>query len=288
VHLLEKIAQEPVPFRISEFSAGGGPGKVYDQMHKLFCNILTADPGTVPLVQTFFIFPHGKYCASKREVLANEATFKRQVREAARGIGRRPAIVLLDLDSVATSSCLGRGALPVWESELRFEVDQFQSLPHTVVYAEAGYSDANRPKYTARVLNAIGIRKIRGFYTNDTHHVWTIDEVHWAQKVSGRTGGAHFIVNTAENGTGQLRTRHPHRQGNEVLCNPPGRALGPRPTTATGSPLADAWLWTYEPGKSSGSCHGGPRGGTFWPARAYGEAERANEKLGPGYPSRPY
>jgi endoglucanase len=116
---------------------------------------------------------------------------------------------------------------------------------------------------------------------------WTITEVQWATKISQRAGGAHFIVNTAQNGQGPLLNPHPSRQGIEDLCNPPGRGLGPEPTTDTGIPLGDAWLWTSPPGNSSG-CGGGPKGGVFWTARAIDLASRANSQLGPGYPRTPY
>ncbi len=75
------------------------------------------------------------------------------------------------------------------------------------------------------------------------------------------THGAHFVVNTAQNGQGPLLNKHPPQQGVEDLCNPPGRGLGPRPTTSTGFPHVDAFLWTHVPGNSSGSCNGGPPSG---------------------------
>ena len=124
-----------------------------------------------------------------------------------------------------------------------------QALPHTVVYIEGGYSDLNTPAYTAKVLNAVGVCKIRGFFTNDTHDNWTSLEVKWATAIAKRTHGAHFIVNTASNGRGALRNHNRRKNGNEDLCNPPGRALGPRDTTDTGFPLADAWMWTHPPGQ---------------------------------------
>ena len=40
-------------------------------------------------------------------------------------------------------------------------------------------------------------------------------------------------------------------------CNPPGRGLGIRPTTDTGDPLADAFLWVKVPGESDGQCSRG-------------------------------
>jgi cellulase/cellobiase CelA1 len=133
------------------------------------------------------------------------------------------------------------GALPEWEADLRYEMQKISSLPHTVVYVEGGYADGNTVNYTAKILNAIGVDKVRGFFTND----------------------------------------------NEDLCNPSGRGLGIEDTTDTGSKYADAFMWTHPPGNSSG-CGGGPPGGVFWPALAEGEASRANDQLGPGFPSRAY
>jgi endoglucanase len=86
-----------------------------------------------------------------------------------------------------------------------------------------------------------------------------------------------------------LRPRSRVHGGNEVLCNPPGRGLGPRPTTTTLSSSADAYLWIGNPGRSGGKCHrGDATNGRFFLNYALGLVSRANEKLGPGYPSRPY
>lgn len=54
------------------------------------------------------------------------------------------------------------------------------------------------------------------------------------------------------------------RAGDEPWCNPPGRALGTAPTTATGSPLIDAFLWIKRPGESDGACRGAPPAGHWW------------------------
>ena len=180
------------------------------------------------------------------------------------------------------------GAPRKWEADIRYEINAVAALPHVVVYIEGGYADGNDPSYTAQVLNAVGVRSIRGFFTNDTHEDWTIKEVRWAQQVSRLAHGAHFIVNTANNGRGPLVPHSRVKSGNEVLCNPPGRGLGPQPTTSTGFAGADAFLWTAVPGNSSGRCNGGPASGNFWPAYAVAEASRANGRLGPGYPGRPY
>jgi endoglucanase len=289
VTLLEKIASEPDAQRISSFAEGGTPAGIADFTRKLFCHNFTADPGTVPIITTYFL--HGSLggCPSTAQIDAYAPTFKRQVNAVVGATGNRPVVYLLEIDGFGSSACIARhGALPAWESLIRYEVDRMATLPHAVVYVEAGYSDANSARYTARALNRVDISKIQGFFTNDTHNQWTINEIRWGEKISKRTHGAHFIVNTATNGRGPKLNPHPSTQGVEDLCNPPGRGLGPRPTTDTGFADVDAFLWTHPPGNSGGSCRGGPPSGTFWPARAIALASRANGRLGPHYPSAPY
>jgi endoglucanase len=286
--LLAKIADQPEANRFSLYSGGGGPGAIYGQVHKIVCDNMAADPGTIPIFTTYFLYQAG-YCETRSEILDHRGTFQRQINEMARGIGHRPAVMLLELDAVGASKCMQQnGALRYWEDDMRYEINALAALPHTVVYMEGGYADSNSPGYTARVLNAVGISKIRGFWTNDTHEDWTINEVHWGEQVSRLTHGAHFIVNTATNGQGPLVPANRVRDGNEVLCNPPGRGTGPLPQVNPGFADVDAFLWTAPPGNSSGNCNGGPPAGTFWAAKAEGMASLGNARLGPRFPSQPY
>jgi endoglucanase len=282
------LADQPEAQRFSLYSAGGGPGAISAQVQKIFCHNMTADPGTVPIITTYFLYQAG-YCETSSEIIAHRPTFERQVNEMVAAIERRPAVMLLELDAIGSSSCMARsGALAEWENDLRYEIQQVSTLPHAVVYVEAGYSDSNTPGYTAKVLNAVGVRNIRGFYTNDTHLNWTTNEVRWGNKVSALTGGTHFIVNTADNGHGPVLNPHPVKQGIEDLCNPPGRGAGIPTTTDTGNPAVDAYMWVHVPGMSSGKCNGGTPSGTFWLARALTEARNANARLGPHFASRPF
>jgi Glycosyl hydrolases family 6 len=288
VDQLEKIASRPEVQRFSVYSEGGGPGAIFAEAEKIFCANMTADPGSIPIINTYFLHPATAPCPNASALEAIGPAFRRRVDEAAEATGRRPAVYLLELDAVGSSRCIARvGGLRVWERDLRYEVRTFGALPHTVVYLEGGYSDGNPPRYTARVLNAARIGRIRGFYTNDTHLAWTIKELRWARRISKLTHGAHFIVDTAQNGNGPKLNAYPARDGVEDLCNPPGRALGPKPTTNTGFAHADAFMWTHVPGNSSG-CGGGPPAAVFWTAQAIGMAARANQRLGPGFPSRRY
>jgi endoglucanase len=285
---LSKIASQPDVQRISIYSEGGGPGAIFGQTEKVICQNITADPGSIMAFNTYFLHPTLGGCANAAQINAYLPTFKRQINEMAAAIDHRPALILAEIDALGSSACIARhGGLGAWEAALKYEVDTFEALPRTAVYVEGGYSDSNSVSYTAKALNAIGVNKIQGFFTNDTHNQWTINEVKWATKVSKKTHGAHFIVNTASNGRGPKLNPHPTTQGVEDLCNPPGRGLGPQLTTSTGFAGADAFMWTHPPGNSSG-CGGGPPGGTFWWQYAVGLGDRANQQLGPGYPSRPY
>jgi endoglucanase len=288
VALLAKVAGRPEAQRISSYSWGGSPEGIFAQTEKVLCQNMTADPGSIPIISTYFLHATLGGCPTPAQMSAYDPLFRARVNAMAQAIDRRPAVLLLEIDGIGSSRCVRRmGSLPAWEAALRYEIDAMAALPHTVVYVEGGYSDSNSVRYTARVLNAIGVNRIRGFFTNDTHEAWTIDEVRWATAIARRTHGAHFIVDTADNGRGPLLNRVKVGNGIEDLCNPPKRGLGPPGSTDTGYAYADAWMWTHPPGNSSG-CGGGPPGGVFWPARAEAEAARADARLGPGLPSHPY
>ncbi|WIN00216.1 glycoside hydrolase family 6 protein [Actinoplanes oblitus] len=96
---------------------------------------------------------------------------------------------------------------------------------------------------------------------------------------------AHFVVDTSRNGQGPWTApagvTWPDPQ---TWCNPPGRGLGLRPTTRTGDPLADAFLWIKTPGQSDGQCDRGTgtgldpaRGNTADPAAGAWFPQQAEE-----------
>jgi endoglucanase len=286
VALLSKIASEPETSRFSTYTAGGGPGAIYTQLGKFLCRMHAVAPNAIPLLSTYFI-DHTGNCPT--ETPSEQAVFKRRVTEFARGVGDDPTVIFAEEDAVDTSGCLTRPGLAIRERLLAYEVGALSRIPHAVVYLDGGTEDANTAQFAAKILDAAGIGRIRGFFLNATHRNWTSKEIAFGEKISRLTHGAHFIVNTADNGQGPALNPHPSRQGIENLCNPPSSGLGPQPTTDTGFPLVDAFEWTSVPGKSSGVCHpGDPSGGVFGVNLAMGLARNANGKLGPGYPSRPY
>ena len=52
---LSKIAGQPEAQRFSIYSGGGGPGKIFGQVEKIFCQNMRADPGSIPIITTYFL-----------------------------------------------------------------------------------------------------------------------------------------------------------------------------------------------------------------------------------------
>jgi len=186
----------------------------------------------------------------------------------ARGIGDYRAIVFLEVDSLITVNCLSHHGLQVRLQELHDAFDALSQDPRVVVYTDAGAADALNAARAARLLRRAGIGEIQGFFLNATHFDWTRKEIRYGEQISRMTGGKHFVVNTAMNGRGPLIPRDRVRDGNEDLCSPPGRGLGPLPTFDTGFPRVDAFAWIAYPGRSGGCGKGAPPTGRFWVARA--------------------
>ncbi len=136
------------------------------------------------------------------------------------------------------------------------------------VYLDAGNATWHSAAETATRLRAAGVDRARGFALNVSNFDETADERGYGAAVSAALGGtSHFVIDTSRNGLGPA-------PGN-IWCNPPGRALGVRPTGDTGDPFVDAYLWIKIPGESDGTCNGGPTAGQWWLDYALGLASRA-------------
>lgn len=135
------------------------------------------------------------------------------------------------------------------------------------VYVDAGHSNWVGASEMAGRLKEADISSANGFSLNVSNFERTGDSVRYGKALSSRTGGKHFVVDTARNGRG--------RAPNSEWCNPSGRALGPKPRAVTKDPVLDAYLWVKPPGESDGTCNGGPSAGEWWAGYALGLAKRA-------------
>lgn len=151
----------------------------------------------------------------------------------AQAIGDRKAVILLEPDGLTHTDCgidvNARYAL-IGQAVTVFK----RNSPNAAVYIDGGDSNRNTPAEIATILQAANIAQADGFFLNATVYQYTTREVAYGEDVSALVGGKHFVVDTSRNGLGP---------GKENYCNARGRALGVAPTTTTGSPLADAFLW---------------------------------------------
>jgi endoglucanase len=185
------------------------------------------------------------------------------------------------MDSIITAGCLTSHGIGVRMAELRDALKVLTAnCPRVVIYLDAGAADAGSAKDVASLLRRAGVSMAQGFFLNATHFDWTSSEIRYGEAISRMTGGKHFVVNTGENGRGPIVPANPVLDGNEVLCNPLHRGLGPKPTTRTGYRNVDAFAWTSNPGESGGPCvPGAPPTGAYWPQYAMDLVHYANFRV---------
>jgi endoglucanase len=177
--------------------------------------------------------------------------------DLARAIGNDRVVIAFEPDSLGTIDCLARSRRDDRIRVLRHGIDVLSRLPNATIYIEAGASDWEPARRTASQLREVGIAKVRGFMLNATHYDWTADNIRHGLEISRRTGGKHFVINTAENGRGPVHVRLSNGRRLTVWCNPGLRGLGKAPTTATSHARVDAYLWINRPGYAQ-SCQGRP------------------------------
>jgi Glycosyl hydrolases family 6 len=295
VHQLENVGDYAQAHQFSPYTAGGSGSAIYTQVQNYLCRIQRTDPGATAVITTYFVRHNGGCSAG------DHPNFRPEVDALKAAVGRFRALIFVEEDGIDTICWRNPAAVSGRAALLKYEIDQLSQLPHALLYVEGGTSDANSARSSAAVLNAADARKIRGFFLNDTHFNWAANEIKFGNQVSRMTGGLHFVVDTRGNGQGPVRNPNPVTQGNEQLCNPPHRGLGPKPGASDGkaygmySPHLDGFVWVTTPGESSAPTCPGRTGhwaasGMFDEGIAIDFAVHANDRVGPSprYPSRPW
>ncbi len=129
--------------------------------------------------------------------------------------------------------------------------------------------------------------------TASNFSTWSLSTAWYAANMGTAVATTHFVIDTSRNGQGpndmSAYANSPYNQPASVVsslasgnwCNPPGAGLGLAPTTDTGVPLLDAYLWVKTPGQSDGQCDsaGGARAWDYndytqpgWPTTSSGQA----------------
>ncbi len=282
--LLGDLSSEPGAHRFYMWNMGAN---VSGQVSHYLEGTQVQQPGTTVMLSTYTLVHDQCGYTATPTIAARYEDFMHQVAE---GIGNFHVVFFLELDSLITAPCLTHQQLAIREAELRYAISALEADPHVVVYIDAGAADAVHYPQMATWLRASGVAQAQGFFLNSTHFDWTTSEIHYGQQISRRLGGTHFVVNTGSNGKGPLVPKRRVGHGNEVLCNPPGRGLGPLTLSGdvaqpTGYAATDGLLWFSNPGGSGGQCvPGAPPTGVFWPQRAAELARNwVNKVTGPKF-----
>ena len=204
---------------------------------------------------------------------ASAAEYRAYTRSFAAGIGNRKAVVVLEPDAIGDWGCLTAAQREERRALIEDAITVFKETSGAVVYVDIGYW--NTAADSAQRLQSVGVAKADGFALNTSNFQHTADMVALGKDISSRIGGKHFVIDTGRGGLGPW-TGGTHSGGCAPQFNPPGRALGPKPTTTnTPDPLVDALFWLKPPGDSDANCGGYPPAGAWMPEYALGLAQRA-------------
>ncbi|MER5471220.1 glycoside hydrolase family 6 protein [Streptomyces sp. NPDC002935] len=190
---------------------------------------------------------------------ADADAYRQWIGAFADALGDSRAVVILEPDAIAhiVDGCTPGEYHDERELLLSEAITRLKLQPRTRVYLDAGNPDWIRDAgKLVEPLERAGIANADGFSLNVANFQTDIAAKQYGVLLSGSLGGKHFVVDTSRNGNGPVPG---------AWCNPPGRALGTPPTTATGEPALDAYLWIKRPGESDGKCGGGPAAGQWWP-----------------------
>ncbi len=261
--VLDRIAQQPQGLWM-----GGWNSDIYRAVQYFVERAVKA--GAVPVIIAYNV-PHRDAAASAEEAghsaggLESKEAYQRWIRQVYAGIGDNPAVVILEPDALP-----GLRSLPDDLAKERLELlnDAIRVLrqnPKVAVYIDAGHAAWVPAPEMAEMLKEAGVQYASGFALNTSNYRTTEECTGYGHELSELTGGKHFVIDTSRNGAGPYLEA---KNEEEKWCNPPGRKIGAPPTTNTGDPLIDGYLWLKRPGESDGECQGGPRAGMWWMEQA--------------------
>ncbi|XVV10030.1 glycoside hydrolase family 6 protein [Actinoplanes sp. CA-131856] len=191
------------------------------------------------------------------------AAYDAWISSFAAAIGSRPAVVVLEPDSLGDFGCMSQAQIADRLGMLSRAAGQFRSkAPNAWAYLDAGNPGWVDARTMAQRLNAAGVSAAHGFALNVSNYFTTGENVNYGSNVAAALRGygysKPFVVDTSRNGNGS----------NGAWCNPAGRRIG-TPSQLGGG--AEMLLWLKTPGESDGNCGvgAGSAAGQFLPEVAY-------------------
>ena len=228
-----------------------------------------AAAGRTPVLVAYYV-PERDCGAYSGGGAPDAAAYRTWIAALAGALRGARAVVVLEPDAVThvLQGCVSGDAATERFALLDAAITALTAEPGVRVYLDGGnpswVKDVDR---VAGALRRAGVARAAGFSLNVANFETTEANVAYGTEISKRLNGARFVIDTSRNGNGPAPKDARDAEGH--WCNPPGRALGPAPTTDTGNPLVDAYLWVKRPGESDGACRAGaPPAGQWWPEYA--------------------
>ncbi|MGW7097238.1 glycoside hydrolase family 6 protein [Streptomyces sp. NPDC054874] len=182
----------------------------------------------------------------------------------ASAIGARPALVVIEPDSLGDFSCLNQDQIDERNGMLKDALARFAAhAPNTWTYLDAGNPAWIGAATMAQHLDGAGARQAHGFSLNISNYYGTGENSAYGNAVNGSLSASYgytkpYVIDTSRNGNGS----------DGAWCNPGGRRTGAVSQTGGG---AEMLLWLKTPGESDGDCGvgAGSVAGQFLPEVAY-------------------
>lgn len=178
------------------------------------------------------------------------------------GVADGPGVsVVVEPDALALLDNLPQNRRQERMDLIRTAVDYLAKTPKTAPYIDAATTGWVPAETMISRLSESGLAMARGFSLDVANFNTESAEESYGDSMIGMLGWKHYVIDTSRDGNG----------ANGEFCNPPGRALGPKPRAlprGAGGNI-DAYLWVKPPGESDGACgKGDPAAGEFFPSYA--------------------
>jgi endoglucanase len=267
--LLNVIASQPGTTWLTGPSAND-PTAEHDIAAVARTSAQAAANGTTPVYELYAI-PDRDACAGySKDGFANRTDYLAWIDRILANL-QGDAVFSVEADAVAqtlNSGCMSAAQISDRYALLTAAIHKLHGAPHVVgIYLDAGNPEwFPDPAKLVTPLTQAGVGEATGVAVNVSYFIPTKQAVSWSQKLVGLLGGTQgVIIDTSRNGKGAAP---PHVTGEARWCNPPGRGIGPAPTTYVPANHIDAYFWGKNIGESDGACFGNPPAGTFVPALA--------------------
>nr|AIG55792.1 secreted protein [Achlya hypogyna] len=205
----------------------------------------------------------GKDCASGYSgsgTNTNPGQYKAWVQSLANRVGNKKVIYILEPDAVGLISNNNCAVQNKYQDNLQVAQQILSANTNAQIYVDVA-AWSNRDAAVA-ALKKLG--KVAGIAINTSNYKSTGDMTALCQTYSSATGGLHCIIDTSRNFNGSPQNE---------WCNARSAGIGAPPTSNTGNPIVDYYLWLKVPGESDGLCNDkdrtsdsmvGPQAGQFF------------------------